>query len=234
MPHGCRTVHSVEPWWSLGSFGAPWGSSGSFGFVGFILVRHGGGWVHSGSLGSFSRALVVVRFIRVRCIYSGARCGSSCSFRFVAFSLAHGRVNSSSFWHILGVVGFIRLTCVHSGVTWIHSCSLSSYGRALVVVGFSRILSGALCGSSGSFRFVVFSQARSGCGWFNSTSLGSFWRVLGVLGFIRLHWVHFGRDLVVVGFIRVRWVHSRTLRYVSFIWDIWLCSGEPLVSWGPP
>ena len=46
-----RLVHSGSPWRSLG-------------FVGFFGARPYGGCVHSRSLGSFGRALVVVVFIR--------------------------------------------------------------------------------------------------------------------------------------------------------------------------
>ena len=45
--------------------GAPCGSSGSFGFVGYIRPRPGGRRIHSGSLGSFVRALGVVGFILI-------------------------------------------------------------------------------------------------------------------------------------------------------------------------
>ena len=62
-----RCVHLGAPWGSLGSLGrtiavvvfirvrsgACWGWTGSFAFVGFIVERHVGRPVHSGSLGLF-------------------------------------------------------------------------------------------------------------------------------------------------------------------------------------
>ena len=82
-----RRVHSSAPLWLSRSFGfvriigavlavvvvipvcwvhsgRPRGLSGSFGFSVFILTRPSDHCVHFGSLGSFERALGVVRLIR--------------------------------------------------------------------------------------------------------------------------------------------------------------------------
>ena len=104
-----RSAHSCAPWGSLGSFGCALRVVGFIGFhlgeargwscsfwcVGFVRAHPGGRRVHFGSLCSFERVLGVVRFIRVRCVRSGAPWGSlgsivgalvlSGSFGFVVF-----------------------------------------------------------------------------------------------------------------------------------------------------
>ena len=96
--------------------------SRSFGFVGFIRALPCGRRVHSGTLGSFERALVslvtlactlaslgsferahgVVGCILVRCVNSGPHLGLSGSFALVEFILPRpfgGRVHSGRRFH---------------------------------------------------------------------------------------------------------------------------------------
>ena len=96
--------------------------SGSFGVVGFIHLRPGCRRVHSGSLGSFGCAPVVVCFIRGREVHSGA---PGC--RRVHF------VSLGSFWCALGVVRFISGRSVHFGAFW---GSLGSLGVVVGVIAF--------------------------------------------------------------------------------------------------
>ena len=102
--------------------GAPRGSSVSFRFFGFIQAHPVGRWVHSSSLHSGGRTLVVVRFSWV---YLGAPRVLTGSFGFVGFIRAFPVV-----------VGCIRVRCVHLGAHW---WSLGTFWRALGVVGFIRI-----------------------------------------------------------------------------------------------
>ena len=109
---GDRCVHS----------GAPLLSSGSFGFVGFIRSRPGGRRAHSVSLGSFKRALGVVRYIRV---------------------------HSGSFERVVGVVGFIRVRWVHSGAPLGSSGLFELIGHIGVCPDGRRVNLGAPWGSLG-------------------------------------------------------------------------------------
>ena len=64
-----------------------------------MRARQLGRRVHSCSLGSLGRMLVVVVFFGLRCVNSGAPWGSSSSFVFVEFIMERsgdGRVNSGS------------------------------------------------------------------------------------------------------------------------------------------
>ena len=101
-----RSVHSVAPCWSSGSFF-------------FLGACSGSRQVHLGSLSSFGRVFGIVVFIRVRCIQSGAPWWSTGSFRFVWLIRAH----PACCWEVPGVLR-------------VHSCLLDSFVRALGVVGF--------------------------------------------------------------------------------------------------
>ena len=99
-------------------------SSGLFRDVGFIRAHPCGRPVHSGSLSSFRRTLVVVVFIRVRWVRWRAPWGLSGSFGFVRFIRARPwghSVDSGVPSESLGSFGFVRLikeVCrVHSGAT---------------------------------------------------------------------------------------------------------------------
>ena len=154
-----------------------------FGFLGFILVRPGGRWVHSGSLESFGCAVGVVGFILGRWVHSGATWALFASFGcnlgvsgFIRFRWVH---SSSPLGSVasFGFAGFIR---VRLGC---HFCSLVSFGYALVVA------LGVFQGPIGSFvytrRVVVFVGGRwvqPGGRLANTGSLDSFGCVWGLLG----------------------------------------------------
>ena len=134
---------------------APLRSSGSF----MLIAYPGGRRVHSGSLGSFVRALVVGGFIRVRCVRSGAPWVSSSSFGFIRGLPGGRRVHSGSlgsFRRGLGVVGFINVRWVHSGAHWRSSVYSGSFGS----FWHDLIHSGAHWRSSGSLGLVGFIRAR--------------------------------------------------------------------------
>ena len=153
---------------SLSSFCAPLGSLCLFGFVGSIPGRSGGRRVYSGSSGSFSRYLGVVRFIMAR---PGGR------------RIHFGSLGSLG--RALVVVGIIRTRrrgrLGHWGAPWVSSRSF----------GFPRGSSGSL----GSFRrakwvlgFVGFIRARSGFRWVHSHLAALWWSdSVGFVGFIRAH-----------------------------------------------
>ena len=93
-------------------------------------MRHGGHWVHQGSLGSLARAQGVVGFIRGRWVHSGGRWFNP--------------VSLGSLTRALGVVGFIvgslgSLACSLRvdgviGGRWVHlSAHLESMGSFKVV-----------------------------------------------------------------------------------------------------
>ena len=145
-----------------------------------ILVYLGTRWGSLVSFGSIGRALVVVGFIQVRLVHSGAPLGSLGSYAFVSFKRAQ------------------------PGSRWVHSGSLGSFRRSLVVIGFIciRLVN---WGSFGSFRRVpgVVGLIRV-----HSHSFRSFGRVQGLVLFIWVRlWIHsvsFGslrRALGVDGFI---------------------------------
>ena len=142
--------------------------------------------VHSGALlellGSFWRALVVVRFIRAR-----PSVGGFIRVRWVYSSALYG--TSSAF----GFVGFIW-ACPGGGR--VHLGSLCSFARTLAVVGFFPLCWVYLDGSERDRAYSV--------------SLGSLGPALGVAVFIRVHLVHSGASLVLSGFFLVRWVHLGT------------------------
>ena len=92
---------------------------GSFGFTAFVVARHWGCRVDSGSLSSIWSALGGPG---VRRIHSGSLCSFGRTLRVVAFTwdrsgapwgfvgfirAHHDSVSLVSFWHVLGVVGFI-------------------------------------------------------------------------------------------------------------------------------
>ena len=132
-PIGCGRVCCVHS-------GAPRGIAGSFGF---IREHNGHSRVHSCSLRSFNRALLVVRFIhsgaRRPHFNSGARRGSFVFFVFIRVHPRGRRVHLGSFGYALLVVEFIP-------VRWVHSCasfeslgssgSLGSFMSGQEVVGF--------------------------------------------------------------------------------------------------
>ena len=126
-------------------WGAHWRSSGLSGVAGFIGVRRGCSMFNSEYLGSSGYALVVVQFIRGRCVHRGAlweSSGSSLGSSRCALGtekLIRGRwvqldaplwLSASS-----GFAGFIRVcTCGRR----IHTGSLGSLGCALGNVAFIR------------------------------------------------------------------------------------------------
>ena len=83
---GCRRVYSGSLlriltvvgfiWVRRVHSGASWVSLYSIGFFGSILMLPENGWVQSGSLGSFTRALVFLGFIGVDLLHSRAWSGS--------------------------------------------------------------------------------------------------------------------------------------------------------------
>ena len=89
-------------------------------------MRHGGRWVHQGSLGSLARALGFVGFIRGRWVLSGCR-------RFHPVSLG-------SLARALGVAAFIRGRCVQSRAPCV-SMGLSG------VIRFTRVRTSSRQGS---------------------------------------------------------------------------------------
>ena len=130
-------------------------------------MRPGGRLVHPGSLGSLRCALVIIGFIRVRLVHSGAlwaalgSCGSFGSSEVVWFIRVHPAGVGFMF-----VVGIVRGRWVHSSAPWGSLCSS-------VVVGFTRVrpvgrlVHAASLGSSG-------------------VALGN---AVGFVGFIRCSWV---------------------------------------------
>ena len=141
---GCRWVHSGAHYGFVGvrwvHLGPHLGSSGS---VGFIQALRLGPWVRSGWLGSFIRGMVVVRFIWVRCVKSGAPLCSLGSLRrvvgFIRVQSGASRMLSGSFW----LAGYIRALL---GGRRVHSVLFSSLGRVRGVVGFNRACHEGLVG----------------------------------------------------------------------------------------
>ena len=160
--------------------------------------------VHLGSLGTFGRALVVVRLIRVLWDHSGALWVSLGFVGFVRARPLCRSVYSGSLGSLrcaLAVVSFIRVCWAHSDTLWKSSVS---FGCPWVHSGVRRV-------SSGSFGFVVFVRVRPGGHWVHSCLLGSFWCVLGVFGFSTVRWHISGAPYGSLGsfwFIRVRWILS--------------------------
>ena len=121
---GGRWGHSVSFMCTMGVIQVCWvhsvplcGSSGSFRFVRFIRALPWCGPLHSGSLGSFWRALGVDGFILAR--------PGVC--RFIPVRWVHLDAP---------LVEIIRIHLIRAGAPWVHSVSLGSFWRALGFVGF--------------------------------------------------------------------------------------------------
>ena len=233
--HPVSLVHWGAPWGSsrvylrsLGSlrcalgfiwliqvhWGSSRGSSGISAVAGFTRVRRGVRRVHQRYLGSLGCTLLVVGFIRERCVHRGRRVhwgaplASPCSSRVTGFTVVHAgvrRVHLGSLASALGVVGFSGFTGVRTGGRLVHQGSLSSLACALEVVWFilgRLVLWRAPRVSSGSSRVL-------GCALCVVWSLCSLWSAKGVhpgsLGLL-------GCSLGVVGFIRGSCVHCGALR----------------------
>ena len=176
---------------------------GSIWAVSFASICRGGRWVHLGSLGSLSRALVVVGFRWGHWIHSRAPQGFLGSSRVVVFTLQRPGVYPRSLGSLassLRILGFILRR-------WVHSSSpLVSFGSSWV---------------------VAFTLACAGGRWVHPGSFGSLACALCVVGFIRWRWVHsrtFWVSLGVVGFaserLEGRWFMQgvlRPLRVFEFI-----------------
>ena len=203
------------------------GSLGSCEVVGFTRVRHGGRWVHPGSLGSCRCALEFDGFILRGWVHSGTHCGSLCSSGVVRFTRMCPRGRwvhpgpLGSLMYALCVVGFIRGgTLVCPGCSWVYRGSWCSLGSALGFVGFIRGRWGhsdapwGSLGSLGSSGVVGYTRVRR---WVHPGSLSSIGCALGNVGFTRVspggRWVLLGSlgllgcPIGVVGFIWGCWVH---------------------------
>ena len=166
----------------------------------------------SGSFGSFGRTVGVVGFIPVRS--HAPRCRRVHSFF------------GGSIRRVVGVAGFIPVRWFRLGAPWGSSDSLSSFGRAVAVVGFIRscpcghwFRSGSPWRSSGFFSLVLFGctpfefmSVRQGGRRVHSGSLGSFMGAMAVVGF---RWVNAGAWSDSFGFVGLIRTHPEDRRVHS-------------------
>ena len=119
---------------------------------------------------------------------------------------------------MIGSFGFVqaltagrRVYFILAGFIWacprcrlVHSRSLGSFMRVLAVVGLiwvSRVHSGSLWVTLGSFWFIGSILMLAGHGRVHPGSVGLFGRALGFVGFIRVDFVHSDAWPCSLGFV---------------------------------